>query len=165
MSEEKGPASEKRGSPSETERLSTPADAYQREIGAVRWANIVREVGARGDPQDGPRSFGYGEAVERVLALEREVAALRGRLEERYSLRSPLASGSDELSSDSPHSADATPSESFTRPAEPAAYSAEWDPRRRAECPECGRAIPADSLARHRRRAHTAAPRGAEVTP
>jgi hypothetical protein len=107
--------------------------------------------------------FGYSEAIERILALEEEVAELRARLEPLIeTIARRLASGGASFEgpppvevpepspAEPPHSADSAPD---ARPTD----SAEWDPRRKAECPECGRVVSADSLARHRRRAHSAA--------
>lgn len=89
------------------------------------------------------KSFGYSEAVDRILAIEREVARLRVRFDE-------ILAGTCTRPAESAHSAD--------RPSAPQPLtSAEWDPRRKIECPECGEAISADSLRRHRRRAHLAA--------
>jgi len=153
------------------------------------------------DPDRREEGFGYSEAVERILALETEVAELRARLEpliETIARRlasggvpfegPPPASGLGSSPAEAPRSADSSsatrpaelpspsscarkerarnhrphaitdnvaPSDcspSLTRPVDPA----EWDPRRKAECPECGRVVSADSFARHRRRAHSA---------
>lgn len=70
-----------------TERFSTGPQGAPRDPGPSTWAEAVREVEARGDPQKAPRSLGHGELVERFVALEGEVAALRARLE---GLRSEL---------------------------------------------------------------------------
>jgi len=122
---------------------------------------------------DAEKSFGYGDAVARILALEREVTELRTRFEEISAgtftpPNKPFGSGSHrpapvgDLGLSRPAeallSADSTID---TRPTD----SAEWDPRRKAECPECGRVVSADSLARHRRRAHSAARPGEEAEP
>jgi hypothetical protein len=109
------------------------------------------------------RGFSYSEAIERILALEKKVAELRARVEPLIeTIARRLASGGAPFGgpppavdmgpspAESPRSADPVPE---TRPTD----SAEWDPRRKAECPECGRVVSADSLARHRRRAHSAA--------
>ena len=123
------------------------------------------------DPDRREKGFGYSEAVERILALEKEVAGLRARLEPLIeTIARRLASGGVPFEGPPPavdlgpspaethRSADSVPS---TRPTD----SAEWDPRRKAECPECGRVVSADSLARHRRRAHSAARPGEEAEP
>ena len=115
------------------------------------------------DPDRNEEGFGYSEAVDRILALEEDVAELRARLEPlietiarclasgRVSFETPPPSRDLDLRpAESPRSADPAPD---TRPTD----SAEWDPRRKSECPECGRVVSADSLARHRRRAHSAA--------
>jgi hypothetical protein len=121
---------------------------------------------------EGEKSFGYGDAVNRILALEREVAGLRSRLEEisAGTLTRPAESFGT-ASHRPPPPADmgpvleAEPSLPFG-PAESGHSAAaphdlrplpppEWDPRRKVECPECGKAISADSLSRHRRRVHS----------
>jgi len=114
------------------------------------------------DPADPEGGFGYSEAVERIRALEEEVAELRARLEPLIeTIARRLASGGVSFEgpppvegpgpslTEPPRSADSAPD---ARPTD----SAEWDPRRKAGCPECGQAVSADSLARHRRRAHSA---------
>ena len=134
------------------------------------------EVVVTEDEKDSDRrekGFSYSEAVNRILALEREVAYLRARLSGpaiepvarslasgEASFEGPPPSGDPELSraAEVPRSADSGPD---ARPTD----SAEWDPRRKAECPECGRVVSADSLARHRRRAHSAARSAEAVEP
>ena len=114
------------------------------------------------EPDRREKGFGYSEAVERILALEKEVAELRARLEpliEPIARRlasggvpfegPPPASDLEPSPAESRHSADPAPD---TRPTD----SAEWDPRRKTECPECGLVVSADSIARHRRRSHSA---------
>jgi len=106
------------------------------------------------------RGFSYSEAIERILALEKEVAELRARLEPQIeTIARRLASGGVSFEGPPPASdlepCPAKPPRSTnsaldTRPT----GAAEWDPRRKAECPACGRVVSADSLARHRRRSH-----------
>jgi hypothetical protein len=114
------------------------------------------------EPAHRERGFGYSEAIERIIVLEEEVAKLRARLAPLIeTIVRRLASGGVSFEghptgedpepnpAEPPRSADSAPD---ARPTD----SAEWDPRRKAECPECGRTVSADSLARHRRRAHSA---------
>lgn len=126
---------------------------------------------------EGEKGFGYTDAVNRILALEKEVARLRSRFEEILAGTFARTTESSAVVSHGPpphldtgpalkaepslpvgpaksaHSADAP---SSPRPLTPA----EWDPRRKVECPECGKAISADSFSRHRRRIHRTASLG-----
>ena len=106
--------------------------------------------------------FGYGEAIERILALESEVVDLRDRLEglsARFLSLPNLSSRA--ISAPSPAvevSGPLRPPESPLLAVSAAVHgsteSPGWSPRRKKGCPECGRAVSADSLSRHRRRAH-----------
>lgn len=124
---------------------------------------------------EGPKGFGYGEAVNRILALEREMARLRTCLEElsaRTFTRlaesfgsaphrppSPADLGSALWAEPSPLFDPAESTYSSEAPSSPQPLApSEWDPRSKVECPMCGKPISADSLSRHRRRVHSASP-------
>lgn len=133
--------------------MSTPTDDGLLGSGASVWAEIVREVEARGDPREGPRTLAYDDLVERFLSLEAEVVALRAR----------VSGYLDELS---------LASSSSTRPVEETARSSPvrvviarnngpgspelgtdrvtWSGANRAACPRgCGAVVRRDNLARH----------------
>jgi hypothetical protein len=126
---------------------------------------------------EGEKGFGYSEAVHRILALEREVARLRRGFEEisagtlvRPTESSGTVSHWPTPSANLGAALEVEPSLPFG-PVDPAGWAhsaatptapqsstpAEWDPRRKVACADCGKAISADSLSRHRRRVHSAA--------
>lgn len=80
-----------------------------------RFDTAVLEADPFSLPGPMDRTFGFGGAVKRILALEREVAALRARLEAFPSVGSPV-------------------SFALARPS--GVDSTEWNPRRKAPCPE-----------------------------
>lgn len=81
--ETRAPGADEEAAPRSSERGQSPDSRP--------WAEIVLELEACGDPREGPRTLSYGELVARVLSLERELAALRARLDEGPTERSSLS--------------------------------------------------------------------------
>ncbi len=156
MTEEKGPEVEKRGSPSESERLPTSAEAAHLDPGEA-WAELVQEIEARGDPRDGPFTLSYSEVVERVLSLEVDLAALRARLEGHLDENSSSSIRPDETGPlISPPSFSPLPSDRSSpssRDGGLSSPSSEWSGAGRVPCPRgCGAVVRRDNLSRHLRR-------------